>query len=337
MKNFILIIVLSLAIVGCGTLTGKNQGVLGKASKAEDKQKAKVEMVDASINVVATEKLDHIGQLSSGTDYALTKATNQEPAVQVAKEINERVISLANKPTIEQVKEIQAMVDGLMENNKKAIKALNEKDEIISALMDEEKVLFKKKDLEIKKYMQVASDNASLADQYKATLQEMDSFFGLGAVKYGITKFIKSAMWFMIGFGVLFIVLRIFASSNPIVGAIFSVFESILGAFIKAIAFLAPKAINFAGLIAQKTYDTTAETLSKVVNTIEQARTVEKSTGQVVSQSSLKTALSQTMDETHKNVIIKLKNGTGDGSVISAVSIPVPTTPPISGSVTTLG
>ena len=90
-------------------------------------------------------KMEQVAILASGTGYALQKVTNKEPAVTVAYDINMRAESLAGKPDLDAEKEIWKTVDQLMSQVKtereKGEKALLKKDEEITELQDETKLL----------------------------------------------------------------------------------------------------------------------------------------------------------------------------------------------------
>ena len=269
--------------VSCASLVSKNSGVFGKASKTQADQRAKVEAIDTGIHKNDKEKLTGIGAWAEGTKYALDKVQDPPKEVVVAKDVNERIKALANKPDYDEVKEVQAIIDQLLSDFKteqdKGKKALANKDDQIYTLNLQMRVLEDEKQDEIAKYMKIAEANALKTDQYKATLNEMDSFFGFGAMWYGLKKFISKAFIFLSIGAVLFIVLRALSVTNPAIGAIFGVFEQVFAGVIKVIQGIAPRAVQFAGNVSAKLFQGYKKTLNKLVDTIELIKEREKATG----------------------------------------------------------
>jgi hypothetical protein len=97
----------------------------------------------------------------------------------------------------------------------------------------------------------------------------MDSWFGLGAVGYGLKRFITSAMWILGIGGLVFLLLRAFAASNPIIGSIFAIVEQMFSWVINTVRVIAPKATKVAGFTETKVSDGYKNTLSKVIDAIE--------------------------------------------------------------------
>jgi len=126
------------------------------------------------------------------------------------------------------------------------------------------------KDLAVSNYVKIADKTAATADQYKSTLGEMDSWGGLGAIWYGLKRLFVRFIWIFGILLVLYLILRFASLSNPIAASIFSIFSRIGSWFVNIIEMLVPRAASKAGFIAQKTYNTTKETLTKVVDAIEQ-------------------------------------------------------------------
>jgi hypothetical protein len=143
------------------------------------------------------------------------------------------------------------------------------------------KTLESAKDNEIRKFMDQAKVSAQKADQYKATLNEMDSWFGLGAVFYGVKKLIMSASIFLIIGTVLYLILRLAATANPIAGSVFSIFEMMFSWVIRLIKGIAPRALEFAGNTATSVFQGYKKTLNQLVDTIELMKEREKATGGV--------------------------------------------------------
>ena len=199
----------------------------------------------------------------------------QEPSkeVQVAKTVSERIAALANKPDFDEVIEVKSIIDGLLSEmnaqQAEARKSLNKKDVEISSLNNEIKELSLEKQSEIDRALKLSEVNAAKADQYKATLNDMDSFFGFGAIWYGVKKLISRMLWTIVIIGVLFLVLRIAAASNPIAGAIFGIFETVISWFMNALKMLAPKAHQISGLIEKNVFDGYKDTLVHLIDEIQ--------------------------------------------------------------------
>ena len=271
------------ALIGCAGLTSKNAGTFGKASQKTSDAKDRVVNIEKGMDKNKDEKLTSIGAWSEGTTYVLDKVQDPPKEVVIAKDVNERVKALANKPSFDEVKEVQAIIDQLLSDFKSeqeaGKKALAGKDEQIYSLGLQMRALNEAKETEIGKYMKLAEVNARKSDQYKATLEEMDSFFGLGAIWYGLKKLIVRGAWILGIGGVLYLVLRMLSISNPAVASVFSIFETMFSWVIKMIQGLAPKAAQFAGLVSNKLFEGYKNTLNKMVDTIELIKEREAAAG----------------------------------------------------------
>lgn len=297
-------------LVGCAGLTGKNGGIFGQSSKKQATQNERVANIEKSEAKNADARLTHIGAWSEGTKYALDKVVEPPKEVVVAKDINDRVQGLANKPDFNEVKEVKAIIDGLLSEMKAqqdvAKKSLNNKDEEIYKLGLELQTLEQAKETEIRKALKLAEASAAQADQYKATLNEMDSFFGFGAIWYGVKKLITRIAW-ILGIGaVLFFILRLAAASNPIAGAIFSVFEQMVAWFINLLKMLAPKAASFSGFVESKVFDGYKQTLTHLIDTMQLLKTKETDTKKYTI-GELAAELDKAMDSTDKDRVDAIK------------------------------
>jgi hypothetical protein len=265
-----------ICLLGCHGLLYKNEGVLGKASLTQAQATQAIRDINTEINKTDDDKLTHIGAWSAGVDYSLQHVTNKEPAVITAQEINQRVKDLANKPDTEELKEVYRIVDTLLTNQANGLKLLEKKDQDIIKLESHIDQLNQEKQEAIKKYVGIADANAQAADQYKATLKELDSGWGLAAVWYGLKKFIVHIAWTLGIIAVLFIVLRIFAATNPIAGSVFSIFEQIGSWAINSLKTLVPKAASISKLVSVDVSEGYKSTLHKVVDCIEVVKSNEE-------------------------------------------------------------
>jgi outer membrane lipopolysaccharide assembly protein LptE/RlpB len=305
MKKLIIISILSFSILltSCGILN-RNQGVTGNATKKQQGAEAKIEMVDDKTANVNVKRLDKIGEISYGTGVALA-ISNGVPA---AVELNKRVEALANQPSIEAMKQMEIIVNQLLTNN---ATLLDKKDKEITALGIEMKKLAADKEAAVNNQIKVAEANAAKADKYKATLDEMDAWLGLGAVWYGLVKFFTSSMWILGIGGILFLVLRLAAASNPVCGAIFSIFEQIVAWGINAVKIVFPKALSFAGHVTKEVYDASRGLLSKIIDSLQIVKVIEKKTGKDCTIKELLDELSTSLDKTEKDEIKKIKADLG--------------------------
>ncbi len=267
---------LLVSLVGCTGLLGQNGGVFGKTAKKEAAAALRIDTKNDEIKKTDEQRLTSIGAWSEGVGYSLNKSTNSEPAVTVAKDINDRVKALANKPNLDELKEVMGIIDTLLTNQISGQIMLVEKDKEIIKLQTRVQDLQDQKEDAINKYRNISEVNARTADQYKATLSDMDSFWGFGAITYGIKKlFTKLLLTLAIG-TVIFIALRILAQTSPIAASIFMIFEQVGSWFINMLRGIFPKAASISGLVPQEDYQGYKNTLHKIVDAIETVKSKEK-------------------------------------------------------------
>ncbi len=315
MKRNVLLTIMVLSALVITTACSSVKGVFGKSSAAESKQSSKIEKVEKDQSRNLVNKMDQVAVLASGTDYALQKITNKEPAVTIAYDINKRVESLAGKPDLNAEKEMWKTVDQLMSQIKsereKGEKALLKKDQEISGLQDETKLLIANKDEAISKYMKMSQDAAMLADTRKMELDDYKGWFGLKAVGKGLWQFVTSMAWILGGLALLYFLLRAFASTNPMVGAIFSIVEQIAAGVIHVIQGLAPKAAQFANFIPKTHFDGYKQTLDKLVDTMELLKDNQKRSGKQYTLDEILNELSKSMNDDDKERVDEVRKNTG--------------------------
>jgi hypothetical protein len=306
-------VILSLVIIT--TACSSVKGIFGKSSSDEAKASSKIEKVEKDQNRNLSDKMDQVAILASGTGYALQKVTNKEPAVSVAYDINTRVESLAGKPNLDAEKEMWKTVDQLMSQVKaereKGEKALSKKDQEISEIQDETRVLLASKDEAISKYRKMSQDAAMLADTRKAELDDYQGWFGLKAVGKGLWQFVTSMAWILGGMALLYFLLRAFAATNPAIGAIFSIVEQIAAGVIKLIQGLAPKAAQFASLIPKKHFDGYKQTLDKLVDTMELLKDNQKRSGKQYTLDEILNEFSKSMNDEDKARVDEVRKTVG--------------------------
>jgi bacterioferritin (cytochrome b1) len=316
MKKYILPIVIAiglLSLTSCAVFTNK-----GKAAKAEEESRTNIDNVENKISSNISDKLDEVGVLAYGTDIALSKVDEPTVEVEVAKDMNKRVMSLSGSPSLEKMKEMQDTIDKLtsdLDIERDAGKTkLNIKDAEITKLQTETKFLTQARDAEIRKYMGIAQQAAANADAYKSELDKLDSFMGLGAIWYGLKKFVVRSMW-ILGIGsILFMVLRLASMSNPIAASIFSIFNVIGSWVVNGIKLLVPKALEFAGNTATSVFNAYRGTMYKLIDSIQTLKEQQRKNGdsnKKFTLDELMDELTKTMSDDDKSRIVEIKREIG--------------------------
>lgn len=301
MKNRISGLFLSIFILwaGCSSLQHENKGVIGKEYRKSAAIANNINHLQEKGAALNDARLTSIGAWSYGVDYTLQKETNASAIVAVARELNERISALANQPDYKELQSIQKIIDNLVTNQLNSDKLLANKDREIVALHQSIRLVEQSKQQQIDKAFQQASQNAALADQLKTTLQDMDSFFGGGAIVYGFKKMIIKLAWFIGGGLLLYFLLRIAAAFNPIAATVFSIIDTIFSIGIKIIQGIAPKAAHVAGLVETRVFNDWKKTLTFVVDAIETMKAREKA-GAAIKMEDLETEMKGSMNESDK-------------------------------------
>ncbi len=303
-----------IVMVGCSSLLNNNEGIFGKSQAKVQKVDTKVQVINDQESKLKDDKLSKIGAYAKGgVEYSLDKipATNASREVIVAKQMNERIEALANKPDFNEVKAIQGIVDDLTSQiasvRQEGENALVVKDKQITDLQDKYKQLEDQKTKEISAAFSQANEIAQKADQYQATLKKMDGFLGLNAIWYGLHKFFISSMW-ILGIGlVLFIILRLLAGANPIASAIFGIFEQAVACVIHTISFLFPKALSLAGNVSSEIYNGTKSALTSIVDSVETVKLQSNASGTPATIEELLNTAELSMTPADKALIEKIK------------------------------
>ncbi len=270
-KNIWFILIIWLIIPGCATWRNKDKNQRDIENKQSDVQTAK-----NSLNANSKEKMHQVQSLSFGVEYALKKAPTNNIPVKIANELNERIGSLAGTPNMEEVNKMKDMVDKLtskiLEEQKLGRELLKKKDDEIISIQKERDILKDELTSKQDELSAASTKIAKEADETKSKLDAMNGFFGLGAIFYGIKKFITSCLIFILIFGILFLILRILASSNPIASAIFSIFNMMGGMLLHAIKSFAPGALKSANLVTNDEHNYYKDTLYKIIDTIQEVK-----------------------------------------------------------------
>lgn len=212
--------------------------------------------IKSEFNANSEKKLTEIATISSGTDYSLSKISNPEPEVKTAIDLNSRVINLAGNPNITELEKIKETVDLLtstIQNERNAgLQQLHERDEKISALQLQLNNIQSRYDNQIDILKKQATQVALKADKYQQTVDEVNSYMGLGAVWYGLKKFVSQGIIIIFICLTVFIVLKFAANSNPIAASIFAIFEYLGGYLISIIKSVVPNSTSCVNLVESK-------------------------------------------------------------------------------------
>lgn len=306
-KSLIIFVVLLALTTGCAIFGGGK----GKTLANEDKNRSKIISVDSKIASNSTEKLDNIAGLAYGINYSLNKVNDPPREMTVALDLNQRVMSLSGSPSIEVMKDMQSTIDKLTSSLEKerttGKKMLMEQDEKISDLQNKTKSLTAEKDTLIAHYMKDAKEAAANADSYKQDLEQMNQWFGLGAVWYGIKKFVTSSLW-VLGIGsVLFLILRIASMSNPIAASIFSIFNMIGSWVVNVIKVIVPKAVDIAGHVTENVFNAYKSTLTKIVDAIQMEKINAEKAGKQPNLEDVINQVAESMNDDEKAIIKEIK------------------------------
>ena len=278
MKRF-LILFMGLLLSGCFS-------TIKPAKQIDDNQKAiakEEKKVDAT--VVEIEKNDkgkriQTSTLAQGIQYSLNQVTNPPIQVDTAKSLNERVVSIVGSPHIDEINRIKATVDllnsAVEEERKKGLELLAKRDEVINKLQKEKVELNEQYDDQLLQLTSKAKEVAKEADQNKAVLDSMSGMFGLNAVFWGLKKFIFSALTTIAIFIVVFIILRLLATVNPIAAAAFSIFDMIGSLFVSLFKGLTPKAFEMNDFVHKDKVDEFKSPLVKIIDVIQELKEKQK-------------------------------------------------------------
>lgn len=272
MKQKYVVMLLSVVLLlstGC-------MGMFKQSVKSQEKLEQKTEQIEQKKTELANNnevKLKEIGVVSTGVKYALSKETNASRTVSVATDLNDRVISLAGNPDIKDVVRIKRIVDELVsevESERKiGIVEKNRLDLELQTTQSQREALQKSFDKQNEDYKKLSEHIAELSDKNAAVVNSMDSWFGLGAVFYGLKKFFFSFVTVLVIGSILFLILRILSQTNHFAATVFSVFEHAGSSILHLIKAVIPKSFDFASFVPKETSETYRESLDKIVDTLQ--------------------------------------------------------------------
>lgn len=312
--SFLVVSLMYLA-VSCTTLGN------GKAQKAQETAQDKLTSIQTKIDENANSKLEQAAVFAAGTDYALNKIPEPTKEVEIAKDMNQRVVSITGTPAIDELKRVYGIVDGLLSQIKTerdtAKNMLDLKDSEISIIQAKGKALEKSLRVELENYkklnVELAKKADAVANEYGEFKGDMNSFMGLGAIWYGLKTLVVKLMWILGSITILYILLRVFASAHPAIGAVFSIFDVIGSLALNLIKGLAPGAVKFSKLIPTQVFDGYKKTLKKIVDKIQLLKSHEVATGKngnskTYTLQELLDEFSKEFGDDDKNLIDKLKS-----------------------------
>jgi len=300
-KLFTLFLTLFLLVVGC------------KSTNVEKVQKTKDVLANTRVEMAKNdgEKLQQVATLASGTDYSLKSVTNPPVQVKTAIDFNSRILNITGNPNIDdlnKIKELTNLLNSEVEKEKqRGAKLLKERDDEIMTLQIKQKEIEDVYEKQIKGLETQALQVAKKADALQVTVDEVNSWMGLGGVMYGLKRFVTIGVTGILIFLICFMVLRFLAATNPIAGAIFSVFEHIASYAISIIKGIAPRSVDFSNLTSSVEFGKYKTTLDSVVDTVETMKNIEKKTGVSYTLKDLSVELDKNLNDNEKRLIGELK------------------------------
>jgi uncharacterized coiled-coil DUF342 family protein len=278
LKFFISLICLFL-FTGCFSTLSPQKPPTDNQRVLENQEK-KIDKTLEDIEKNTQQKKIQTSALAQGIQHSLSQVTNPPIQVSTAKSLNERVVSIVGSPHIDEIKRIKATVDllnsALEEERKKGQELLNQRDEIINKLQKEKAELNEKYDDQLWQANDKAKKIAEEADAAKSTLNSMSGMFGLNAVAWGMKRFFFSALTAIIIFTVVFIILRLLATINPIAAAAFSIFDMIGSLFVSVLKGLTPKAFEISKMVSTDKFDEYKSPLIKIIDVIQELKEKQK-------------------------------------------------------------
>jgi hypothetical protein len=258
------------------------------------------------------EKLQVISTLAAGTDYSLKAVTNPPVQVKTALDYNNRILSITGNPNVDELNKMKQITDLLNseidKEKEKGNKLLKQKDTQIQELQNKQKEIQDKYESQIKILESQATQVAKKADSLQSTVDEVNSWMGLGGVIYGLKRFVTIGVTGILIFLVCFMILRFLAATNPIAGAIFSIVEHIVGMFINLLKGVAPKAVQFSNHIELPIFNKYKDTLDTVVDTLENLKTIQKRSDVQITLGDVFVELDKNLDSKEKILVEELKS-----------------------------
>lgn len=273
-------------------------------------QEKKVEKTLEKLDKNAENKSIQTSILAAGTQYSLSQVTNPPVEVKTAQALNERLISIVGTPHLDELQKIKLIVDLLnsevTEERKRGEKLLSQRDEIIISLQKEKVELKQTYETQVSAITDKAKEVAKTADENQATLNTMSGMFGLNAVFWGLKKFFFNFLTLIIVIGVVFLILRVLSTVNPIAAAAFSIFNLIGSFVLTTIKSLTPNAIHMSKLVLQSEHNKYKDTLDKIVDTVEELKRKGELLNKEITLSEVLVELDKVMNDPDKDCVKEL-------------------------------
>ena len=267
-------LILVLLMCGCAGIKPTKQVSDNQKKMAEAEKKVDSTLEDLDKN--KKERQIQTSVLAAGAQYSLSKVTNAPIEVDTAQKLTERIVSIQGQPHLDELQKIKQTVDflnsTLKEERAKGLQLLSERDALIILLQKEKADLKDKYDEQMWEMTEKGKEVAKKADENLAVISGMNSMFGLGAVFYGLKRFFISCTTILVVFGIVFLVLRLLAATNPIAAGAFSIFNFVGSAVIGLLKGLTPKAFEMTGFVDKSHKDSFKEPLTKIVDVIQELK-----------------------------------------------------------------
>lgn len=306
MKKFPIYIILAgliLILSGCAIFSGsknKNQNKI-------DKKLDVIEKTETNIGKNQEIRNRNIQSMSFGVDAALTHIVTTNAAVNLARELNLRVMNLAGTPNFVEYMQVRTMVSNLLSQVESTRldgeKALAKRDEEIFSLQSERDGLKTQLEKQQKELGATADLIAKNADVNQGKIDDMNRFFGLGAVFYGIKRFVLSSLTMIIVFSIIFLILRVLSNTNPIAKAAFSIFELIGSMGLKLIKGLSPGAFKMENFVSGAEHAPFKNVVYKIVDSLEEMKSHGNIKDEKYTLDDILTKFSKSFDDSEKKLI----------------------------------
>ena len=292
----------------CSTITPAKQETGNQ--KALNAQEKKAEKTLEKLEKNAENKSIQTSILAAGTQYSLSQVTNPPVEVQTAQALNERLISIVGTPHLDELQKIKLIVDLLnsevSEERKKGEKLLSQRDQIIVLLQKEKVDLKTIYETQVSVLTDKAKEVAKTADENQATINTMSGMFGLNAVFWGLKKFFFNFLTFIVVFGVIFLILRVLSTVNPIAATAFSIFNLLGSVVLNTVKSLTPNAVNLCKLVPQSEHNKYKDTLDKIVDTVEELKRKGELLQKDILLSEVLVELDKSMNQSDKDCVEEL-------------------------------
>lgn len=259
-------------VSGCAILGTNKRSLEQKLTVAGNK----VEEIEDKLHKNDKERIIAVRTIATGTERALEKMTNPPVEVQVAKELNDRILSIVGNPNLDESKKIKKIVDELTSQieseRKKGMAALAKKDKELMELQLIRDDLKTQIETKTEEFNDLAIQIAMQGDKHKGTVDDWNKWFGLGAVFYGLKKFVTSSLIFLLIGSTLFLVIKVFAATNPIFATILGLFNAIGGMLLYLVKGILPGSFSQVGFLPKEEYNKYKNVLLKVIDVTEEMK-----------------------------------------------------------------